>query len=125
MGGTFSDVQNNLSIAFFQFFAGLLIVVVQDLKLTITRGKDESTIHKVSARNYPQAMDASSVTISFGDLCHKEVRKVLVDLLLPAVSTQRDEDVLHITYTYRYKIPTFTINYVFFFSMLASYFDSI
>ncbi|KAL5538364.1 hypothetical protein UlMin_046298 [Ulmus minor] len=102
MGGTFSDVQNqnNLSIAFSQCLAGLLTVAVQDLKLTVTRGKDESTIQKVSAGNYPQSMDASSVTISFGDLYHKEVRKVLVDLLLPAVSTQRDADVLHITYTY-------------------------
>ncbi|KAL5538365.1 hypothetical protein UlMin_046299 [Ulmus minor] len=99
-GGTFSDVQNNLSIAFSQCLAGLLTVAVQDLKLTVTRVKDESIIQKVSAGNYPQSMDASSVAISFGDLYHKEVRKVLVDLLLPAVSIQRDADVLHITYTY-------------------------
>ncbi|KAL5564901.1 hypothetical protein UlMin_028065 [Ulmus minor] len=102
-GGTFSDVQNenNLSIAFSQCLAGLLTVVVQDLKLTVTRGKDESTIQKVSAGNYPQSMDASSVSISFGDLYDKEVRKVLVDLLLPAVSIPRGADVLRITYTYR------------------------
>ena len=124
-GGTFSDVQseNNLSIAFSQCLAGLLTVVVQDLKLTVTQEQDESTIQNVSAGDYPKSVDASSVTISFGDLYDKEVRKVLVNLLLPAVSNRRGADVLRMTYTYRlYKLSTFTINYFFF---LASYFYSI
>ncbi|GMQ09728.1 hypothetical protein CsSME_00052998 [Camellia sinensis var. sinensis] len=102
MGGTFSEVrnQNNLSIAFSQCLAGLLTVVVQDLKLTVT--KVESTIVKVSAGNYPQSKDddASPVTVSFGDLYNKEVRKVIVDLLLPAASRPAGSDVLEITYTY-------------------------
>ncbi|CAL5387779.1 unnamed protein product [Camellia sinensis] len=88
LGGTFSDVsnQNNLSIAFSQCLVGLLTVVVQDLKLTVT--KIESTIVKVSAGNYPQSKDdvAGSVTVSFVDLYNKEGRKVIVDLLLPAAS---------------------------------------
>ncbi|XP_028111014.1 E3 ubiquitin-protein ligase WAV3-like [Camellia sinensis] len=102
MGGTFSDVRNqdNLSIAFSQCLAGLLTVVVQDLKLTVTQV--ESTIVKVSAGNYPQSKDdaAGSVTVSFGDLYIKEVRKVIVDLLLPPASSPAGSNVLNITYTY-------------------------
>ncbi|KAH7854561.1 hypothetical protein Vadar_015355 [Vaccinium darrowii] len=101
-GGTFSDVQNedSLSIAFSQCLGGLLSVVVQDLKLTVK--KIESTIDKVCAGNYPQSRDdtAGSVTISFGDLYIKEIRKVIVDLLLPAVSSRVGADVLEINYTY-------------------------
>ncbi|CAL5395109.1 unnamed protein product [Camellia sinensis] len=101
VGGTFSDVRNhdNLSIAFSQCLAGLLTVVVQELKLTVTRV--ESTIIKVSAGNYIQSKDdaAGSVTVSFGNLYLKEVRKVIVDLLLPAASPA-GSDVLEITYTY-------------------------
>lgn len=104
MGGTFSDVQNqdNLSIAFSQCLAGLLTVVVQDLKLTVTPVEGESTIEKAFAGNYPQSKDDAdgSVTISFGDLYNKELRKVIVDLLLPAVDSRQGSDVLQISYTY-------------------------
>ncbi|EEF38222.1 uncharacterized protein sll0103 [Ricinus communis] len=104
VGGTFSDVQNtdNLSKAFSQCLAGLLTVVVQDLKLTVTRIEDESTIEQVSAGSYPQSKDddAGSITIMFGDLYSKEVRKVIVDLLLLAVDKERGADVLEITYSY-------------------------
>ncbi|EEF38218.1 E3 ubiquitin-protein ligase WAV3 [Ricinus communis] len=104
MGGTFSDVQNtdNLSLAFSQCLAGLLTVVVQDLKLTVTRVKDDSTIEQVSAGSYPQSKDdvIGSVTVTFGDLYSKEVRKVIVDLLLLAVSNERGADVLEIAYSY-------------------------
>ncbi|KAH7854257.1 hypothetical protein Vadar_011806 [Vaccinium darrowii] len=101
-GGTFADVQNedNLSIAFSQCLGGLLSVVVQDLKLTVT--KIESTIKNVSAGSYPQSRDdtAGSVTITFGDLYAKELRKVIVDLLLPAVTERVGADILEISYTY-------------------------
>ena len=105
MGGTFSNVQNqdNLRIAVSQCLAGLLTVVVQDLKLTVTQIKSTS-IEKVSSGNYPQSRDVvgGSVTVSFGDLYNKEVRKVMVDLLLPAVSRQScGDDVLLFNYTYR------------------------
>ncbi|GAB2302281.1 hypothetical protein Dimus_036296 [Dionaea muscipula] len=104
MGGTFSDVynQNNLSIAFSQCLAGLLTVVVQDLKLTVT-ALEESTIKEVSAGNYPQSTDddAGSVTVSFGDLYDKELRKVIVNLLLPAVGSRMPgAEVLQITFSY-------------------------
>ncbi|KAI8017912.1 E3 ubiquitin-protein ligase WAV3 [Camellia lanceoleosa] len=103
MGGTFSDVQNqdNLSIAFSQCLAGLLTVVVQDLKLTVRKG--DSTIVKVSAGNYAQSKDVAdgSVTVSFGDLYIKEVRKVIVDLLLDVADSPVDGDALKFTYTYR------------------------
>ncbi|EEF42588.1 protein binding protein, putative [Ricinus communis] len=90
MGGTFSDVQNtdNLSKAFSD--------------LTVTRHEDESTIEQVSAGSYPQSKDddAGSVTVTFGDLYSKEVRKVIVDLLLPEISKERGADVLEIAYSY-------------------------
>ncbi|KAI7997095.1 putative E3 ubiquitin-protein ligase WAVH2 [Camellia lanceoleosa] len=108
MGGTFSHVrsQDNLSIAFSQCLAGLLTVVVQDLKLTVS--KVESTIVKVSAGNYPQSKDdlGPADLVSFGDLCNKEVRKVIVDLLLPAASSPADSSVLNITYTYSIRSRT-------------------
>ncbi|EXB93786.1 Uncharacterized protein L484_010928 [Morus notabilis] len=104
MGGTFSDVQNqnNLSIAFSQCLAGLLTVVVQDLQLTIKQGDQESTIEKVSAGSYPQSKNADSVTISFGDLYNKEVRKIIVDLRLPKVNEEKTGvEIVKITYKYR------------------------
>ncbi|KAL5578735.1 hypothetical protein UlMin_011177, partial [Ulmus minor] len=101
-GGTFTDVQNedNLSIAFSQCLDGLLTVAVQDLKVTFTQ--QNSTIENVSTGNYPQSNDVGSVTVLLGDLYEKELRKVIVDLLLPAVSSaQNGTDVLQISYTYR------------------------
>ncbi|KQJ98240.1 uncharacterized protein LOC100846008 [Brachypodium distachyon] len=105
MGGTFSVVDDvgALSMAFSQCLAGLLTVVVQDLKLTVTRVDGESEIQKVTAGNYPQAQDneAGSVTVSFGDLYSKEVRKVIVDLLLPDIESDRGADILEVTYSYK------------------------
>ncbi|XP_002526245.2 probable E3 ubiquitin-protein ligase WAVH2 [Ricinus communis] len=104
IGGTFSDVQNidSLTKAFAQCLAGLLTVVVQDLKMTIAQPKDESKIQQVSAGSYPQTRDdvAGSVTVTFGDLYSKEVRKVIVDLLLPSASKGWGGNVLEITYAY-------------------------
>lgn len=105
LGGTYSDVVNgNLTSAFSQCLGGLLSVVAQNLEVTITQIEKESTIHEVSARRYPQHMDnaAGSVTITFGDLYIHEVRKVLVDLLLPATDKERGADVLKVSYTYKY-----------------------
>ncbi|CAD6261421.1 unnamed protein product [Miscanthus lutarioriparius] len=105
MGGTFSVVNDvdTLSMAFSQCLAGLLTVVVQDLTVTVARVEDESTIQKVAAGNYPQTQDANagSVTVAFGDLYSKEVRKVIVDLLLPAIDTDRGADILEATYSYK------------------------
>lgn len=105
MGGTFSVVNdvNLLSMAFSQCLAGLLTVVVQDLTLTVARIEDESTIQKVAAGNYLQTpdADAGSVTVAFGDLYSKEVRKVIVDLLLPAIDSDRGADILEVTYSYK------------------------
>jgi hypothetical protein len=104
MGGTFAVVNDvdGLSKAFSQCLAGLLTVVVQNLKLTVTRIENESTIQSVSAGNYPQTKEAdgSSVSVSFGDLYAKEVRKTIVDLLLPAIESERGADILEISYSY-------------------------
>ena len=104
MGGTFSVVNDidGLSMAFSQCLAGLLTVVVQNLRLTVARVEDESTIQKVTAGSYRQTQDADagSVTVSFGDLYSKEVRKVIVDLLLPPIESERGADILEVTYSY-------------------------
>ena len=73
-------------------------MLVQDLTVTVTPVEDEST---VAAGNYPQTQDAGSVTVAFGDLYSKEVRKLIVDLLLPAIDTERGADILEVTYTYK------------------------
>ncbi|KAF2300386.1 hypothetical protein GH714_012745 [Hevea brasiliensis] len=112
--GTFSEVENtdNLSKAFSQCLAGLLTRVVDDLKLTVTRIEDESTIEQVIAGNYPQSKDdaAGSVTVTFGGLYTKEVRKVIVDLLLSAVDQERGADILEITYSYSFHGKPFEAN---------------
>lgn len=104
MGGTFSAVNDidGLSKAFSQCLAGLLTVVVQDLKLTVARVEDESMIQKVTAGSYPQTQDANagSVTVNFGDLYNKKVRKVIVNILLPAIKSERGADILEVTYSY-------------------------
>ncbi|KAF2323874.1 hypothetical protein GH714_002853 [Hevea brasiliensis] len=111
--GTFSDVQNmdNLSIAFSQCLAGLLTLVVEDLRLKVIRYEDESTIEQVIAGSYPQSKDNAngSVTVTFGGLYAKE-RKVIVDLLLPAVTQEREADVLQITYSYSFQGSPFEAN---------------
>ncbi|EXB70723.1 Uncharacterized protein L484_023909 [Morus notabilis] len=102
-GGTFSDVLNhsNLSAAFSQCLAGLLGVVVQDVKLTVKQFDGDSKIENVYAGDYPQSGNKdSSVTISLGNLYKKEVRKVIVDLILPKVDSQTSPDVIRVSYTY-------------------------
>ncbi|XP_021759388.1 uncharacterized protein LOC110724272 [Chenopodium quinoa] len=111
-GGTFSLANpGDLSIAFFQCLAGLLSVLVQEVKLILRpledkvsrREKVKTKIIKVFAGNYPQSTDdaTGSVTVSFGDLYQFEIRSVLVDLLLPKVTKEVDLDVLKIVCTYR------------------------
>ncbi|EXC21002.1 Uncharacterized protein L484_001058 [Morus notabilis] len=117
-GGTFSDLQNenNLFIAFSQCLAGLLTVVVQDLRVTIEQVDGESIIKKVLAGNYPIKTENSAVTISYGDLYGKEVRKGLVELLLPNMveSGPRAVDVLQITCSYsnEFEVPPIIISII-------------
>lgn len=105
-GGTFSDVQNttDLSVAFANCLGGLLTVAVQDLRLTISPvGK--SIIEKVSAGDYPQSRDKgnavdSPITVRFGNLYDKETRRVIVDLVLPEVTSEISARVLRVGYMY-------------------------
>lgn len=96
-----TPLSSSLSLAFSQCLAGLLTVVVQDLKLTIT--SVNSKIEKVSAGNYIQYAnnDAGSLTVSFGNLYREEKRNVMVELLLPAADTQAVTEVLKIYYSYK------------------------
>ncbi|XP_074318204.1 putative E3 ubiquitin-protein ligase EDA40 [Silene latifolia] len=102
--GTYSiaDVEGSdsasLNIAFSSCLAGLLSVVVQDLKLTITQ--KESEILKVSAGSYDQDRVNESVTISFGNLYNREKRSTTVFLSLPAVEDRTAMDILKIAFSY-------------------------
>ena len=88
-------------------------MVVQDLNLTIKQVDDESKIEEVFAGNYPQTRNNDgSITISFGELYNREVRKVMVDLLLPAVESRKSPDVLEVSYTYRWVVPIFIYTYI-------------
>jgi hypothetical protein len=109
MGGTFSHVQNidggGLTMAFSQCLAGLHTVSVQDLELTVAAVGNESTILKVTSGSYLQEQDSSgpagSVTVSFGNLYSTEVRKVIVDLLLPAHQSEHSAEILKVTCSYK------------------------
>jgi hypothetical protein len=106
LGGTFYDVADgeNLSEHFSALLAGLLSVAVQDLKLTVTEQHDYSKIHQVDAGGYPTEPNnysAPSFSVNFGYLYSGEVRKVVVDLLLPAVNRAYRGPVLTANCTYR------------------------
>lgn len=105
MGGTFSHVQNigngRLTMAFSQCLAGLLTVAVQNLELTVAAVGDKSTVLKVTAGSYTQTHDtAGSVSVSFGDLYSREVRNIIVDLLLPTIDSECSGEILKVTYSY-------------------------
>ncbi|KAK1404089.1 putative Inter-alpha-trypsin inhibitor heavy chain H3 [Heracleum sosnowskyi] len=95
-------VQNttDLSVAFANCLGGLLTVTVQDLRLTISP-EGNTTIESVSAGDYPQTTDNSSaVTVRFGNLYDKETRRVIVDLVLPEVTSEISSRVLRTGYMY-------------------------
>ncbi|KAL5583470.1 hypothetical protein UlMin_015912, partial [Ulmus minor] len=74
---------------------------VQDLKVTITQ--ENSKKIEVSAENYSRyKVKIGSVIVWLGDLYEKELRSVIVDLLLPDVSSTRCTDILRISYTYSF-----------------------
>ncbi|XP_062197290.1 uncharacterized protein LOC133900177 [Phragmites australis] len=80
-----SDKSTNHSETFSQILAGLVTIIAQDLKLTVTPIQGEATIKKVHAGTYPldTASDgSSSVNVRFGNLYSEEVRRVIVELAL-------------------------------------------
>ncbi|KAJ1276172.1 hypothetical protein BS78_05G193700 [Paspalum vaginatum] len=107
-GGTFYDVKDgeSLSVHFSALLAGVLSVVVQDLKLTVWEEPRHFEIEVVDAGSYPKEPPGnrrgSSVTVRFGDLYSGEERRVMVDLLLPAVSWGYSATVLNARCTYRW-----------------------
>ncbi|KAK1404086.1 putative Inter-alpha-trypsin inhibitor heavy chain H3 [Heracleum sosnowskyi] len=103
-GGTYSEVQNttDLSVAFASCLGGLLTVAVQDLRLTVSAVQGNATIVSVIAGDYPQSKDnTNAITIRFGTLYDKEIRRVIVNLLLPEVPDETPAKVLRIDYLYR------------------------
>ncbi|CAM0948559.1 unnamed protein product [Alopecurus aequalis] len=110
MGGPFSfparfdlgDHQTfgRLTMAFSQCLAGLLTVAVRNLELTVATVRGESMLLKVTAGMYPQRHEGGSVTVVFGDLYSREVRRVIVDLGLPTVGSERSAEILSVTYSY-------------------------
>ncbi|KAL2944836.1 E3 ubiquitin-protein ligase WAV3 [Bienertia sinuspersici] len=82
-GGTFSLAKpGNLCVAFSQCLGGLLSVVVEDVKLVI-KPLSGTKVEKVYSGLYQQSENNGIITISFGNLYRKEIRKVLVNLSLP------------------------------------------
>ncbi|XP_051209192.1 uncharacterized protein [Lolium perenne] len=108
MGGTFSHVLDHdiggLTMAFSQCLAGLLTVAVQDLELMVAPVRVESSIVRVTAGSYPQEQvgngPARSVTVRFGNLYSTEVRKVIVELDLPEIQSERSAEILDVTYSH-------------------------
>ncbi|TVU18281.1 hypothetical protein EJB05_34370, partial [Eragrostis curvula] len=93
-GGTYYFVRDGESLCehLSQVLAGLLSVVVRDLRLTVWEQLGHSKTDKVDAGGYTQVAEYNGsgglVTIFFGDLYSGEVRKVIVDLVLPAVGRE-------------------------------------
>uniref|UniRef100_A0A0D9W2F6 VWFA domain-containing protein n=1 Tax=Leersia perrieri TaxID=77586 RepID=A0A0D9W2F6_9ORYZ len=101
-GGTFYNVKDgeSLTVHFSALLAGVLSVVVQDLKLTLRAQRGHSEIQKVDAGRYTPDNNPSDITVSFGDLYSGEVRKVVVHLLLPAVHSEYSATVFIAQCTY-------------------------
>ncbi|RZC48324.1 hypothetical protein C5167_041277 [Papaver somniferum] len=103
-GGMFAAVSKveNLTAAFSLSLAGLLNVAIEDLTLTITPSNDYK-ITEVKAGIYHQQMVCkydNPVTITFGSLYDREIRKVLVKLTLPEVTKQSRNDIFKFAYKY-------------------------
>uniref|UniRef100_A0A8R7QN14 VWFA domain-containing protein n=1 Tax=Triticum urartu TaxID=4572 RepID=A0A8R7QN14_TRIUA len=103
-GGTFNFVEDGESMSepFSQILGGLLSIVVQDLKLTVSPKPGDSTIEKVNAGLYQQTKDTNtgSVTVSFGDLFAAELRNIMIDVLLPTVHRSKNVTVIIASCTY-------------------------
>lgn len=101
----------DLSIVFSRCLGELLGVLVQDVKLVLKPLEDKvskkemvtTKINEVYVGNYPQTRDETTgtVTVSFGNIYQKEIREVLVDLILPKVHDEVDLDALEIVCNYR------------------------
>ncbi|XP_037488420.1 uncharacterized protein LOC119366811 [Triticum dicoccoides] len=100
MGGTFSHIRDQdigsggLTMAFSQCLAGLLTVSVQNLELTVAPVGHESEILNVTAGSYPKTQAGGSVTVRFGNIYSREVRKVVVNLRLPAIGSEHSAEIL-------------------------------
>lgn len=96
-GGTFSPINNiNICVAFSQCICLMVSVLVDSLKVTVSGfkknlGFEFSKIVTVKSGSYNAKKDpeTDSFTINFGVVYGKEVRKVLVDLVLLAVEPKK------------------------------------
>ncbi|CAN6363700.1 unnamed protein product [Urochloa humidicola] len=93
MGGTYSSVPDgtNLSAPFAKLLGGLLTVVAQDVRLTLTPKPAEGDLDTMAVApgtDYTQTTDAATgtITIKFGTLFAGEARKVAVNFTLKASS---------------------------------------
>ncbi|KAG2560404.1 hypothetical protein PVAP13_8KG061984 [Panicum virgatum] len=103
-----------LTECFAETLFGLLRVVVQDLELTVWPQPGHSTIEDddVVAGSYPKKprVDGSgrrSISVSFGDLSSREVRKAIVHVCLPAVHREYRATALVARCSYRVQGQTF------------------
>jgi hypothetical protein len=91
LGGVYNYVQDSndpamLSKAFSRILAGLVTIIAQDLKLTVTPFPDEATIKMVDAGTYLPANShgngTSPVTVRFGAISSEETRSIIMELAL-------------------------------------------
>lgn len=73
-------------MAFAKCLGGLLTVAVQGFILNIAPVKEYTTIEKVSAGDYQTSTQADgTVNVTFGVLYQREIRRVMVHLVLSEV----------------------------------------
>lgn len=91
---------DGLTKAFSQIIAGLLSVVVQNLKLKVVSIPGDSTIESITAGSYPKDAIDNGFIVKFGNLFSEEERTVCVDLLLPPTDVERTYIILDAVVSY-------------------------
>uniref|UniRef100_A0A0D6QW45 RING-type domain-containing protein n=1 Tax=Araucaria cunninghamii TaxID=56994 RepID=A0A0D6QW45_ARACU len=104
-GGTFSFIQTESLVqeAFAQCIGGLLSVVVQDVRLTVSAASLGTKLKTVHAGSYETSVadDGSQATVTLGDLYAEEDRDILVELQLPAVKSANPMNLISVNCSYK------------------------
>ncbi|XP_037466730.1 uncharacterized protein LOC119338510 [Triticum dicoccoides] len=90
---------HGLTMAISQCLASLRAVAVQDLHLTLSRVGDESTIQKVTAGVPMVQHSDDSLTVALGYLYCNVARRIVVDLSLPEIESERWANILKVRYS--------------------------
>ncbi|SPT15597.1 unnamed protein product [Triticum aestivum] len=82
-----------LIMAVAQCLAGLLTVAIEELELKMEWVIGELHIVKVNSGNLKSYGGKGHERVSFGNLYSREVRRVIVELLLPAIDSERSTEI--------------------------------